>query len=95
MPSIYKEREKVYEYEDVDISVEEFFYECSDDEITKLIKLLIGEGYIDEKQDVFTLEDKRDCITFEFDKMVDHLSSLRLRISLEDEEIIREILNKY
>lgn len=95
MPSIHKEIEKVYEYEDVDISVEEFFSECSDDEITKLIKLLIGEGYIEEKQDVFTLEDKRDCITYEFDQMVDHLSSLRLRISLEDEEIIREILKKY
>lgn len=98
MPSIYRERSVDIVYEDVDITVDEFLFECSDVEMKEVIKWLIKEDYIVEKQDISELleeEEEKDCITYEFDNMVGKLSDLRLRMSLEDEETIREILKKY
>jgi hypothetical protein len=78
---------------EVDVSVDDFLLACNTREIEKMIDYLIDDGYlvdrsVSKQQDLSPLE-------IEWEDMINKLSQLRLRITNEDEEIIKKIVNKY
>jgi hypothetical protein len=87
---------------DVDIDVDEFLEECSSWDIDCVIDWLKDEKHINDT-DIELEEIIEDKITdgdlsileSEWYEYVFKLSKLRLMISNEDEEIIKNIINKY
>ena len=82
---------------EIDIYVDEFWNECSRSEKNELIDLLVEEGHVirvhnssldDEKQ-------KPSLMEIEWDETMDKLSQLRLRITRDEEEIIKALVKKY
>lgn len=82
---------------EIDIYVDEFWNECSRSEKNELIDLLVEEGHVtrvpnssidDEKQ-------KLSLIEIEWNDMIDKLSNLRQRISVEEEQTIKALVEKY
>lgn len=82
---------------EIDIYVDEFWNECSRSEKNELIDLLVEEGHVirvpnssldDEKQ-------KPSLIEIEWNDMIDKLSLLRQRLSIEEEETIKALVEKY
>lgn len=82
---------------EIDIYVDEFWNECSRSEKNELIDLLVEEGHVirvpnssidDEKQ-------KPSLIEIEWNDMIDKLSLLRQRLSIEEEETIKALVKKY
>ena len=82
---------------EIDIYVDEFWNECSRSEKNELIDLLVEEGHVirvpnsnldDEKQ-------KPSLMEIEWNDMIDKLSDLRQRISIEEEQTIKALVEKY
>lgn len=82
---------------EIDIYVDEFWDECSRSEKNELIDLLVEEGHVirvpnssldDEKQ-------KPSLIEIEWNDMIDKLSDLRQRISIEEEQMLKSLVQKY
>lgn len=82
---------------EIDIYVDEFWNECSRSEKNELIDLLVEEGHVirvpnsnldDEKQ-------KPSLMEIEWNDMIDKLSNLRQRISIEEEQTIKALVEKY
>ena len=82
---------------EIDIYVDEFWNECSRSEKNELIDLLVEEGHVirvpnsnldDEKQ-------KPSLMEIEWNNMIDKLSNLRQRISVEEEQTIKALVEKY
>ena len=82
---------------EIDIYVDEFWNECSRSEKNELIDLLVEEGHVmrvpnnsldDEKQ-------KPSLIEIEWENTIGKLSQSRQRITLEEEEIIKNLVTKY
>ena len=82
---------------EIDIYVDEFWNECSRSEKNELIDLLVEEGHVirvpnssldDEKQ-------KPSLIEIEWNDMIDKLSNLRQRITLEEEQMLKSLVQKY
>jgi hypothetical protein len=82
---------------EIDIYVDEFWNECSRSEKNELIDLLVEEGHVmrvpnnsldDEKQ-------KPSLIEIEWENTIGKLSELRQRITLEEEEMIKNLVAKY
>lgn len=90
MPRFYQEVEV-----NIDIDVEEFFYECSDRDIEKFIQLLIEEGTLpktlekNSKAQNITLNDKMWYETIE------KLRSNRITLTNEEIEFIEKISNRF
>lgn len=83
----------ITKYQDVemDIEIEEFVDECTTGEINILIKYLKKEGYLN--LDEFNANET--LLDIEWAKIIKKISgNNRLRLSIEDEEIIRKIANK-
>ena len=82
---------------EIDIYVDEFWNECSRSEKNELIDLLVEEGHVirvpnssidDEKQ-------KLSLIEIEWNDMIDKLSTLRQRLTLDEEEMLKSLIQKY
>lgn len=82
---------------EIDIYVDEFWNECSRSEKNELIDLLVEEGHVirvpnssldDEKQ-------KPSLIEIEWNDMIDKLSNLRQRITIDEEQTIKALVEKY
>ena len=78
---------------EIDIDVNEFLMECSRSEIKSLIKCLQEDGWL-VKENV-TTEDSMNILDEEWLTVTNKLNTLRLRLSLEEEESIKEIVNRY
>lgn len=83
MPYIYKEVE-------VDIDVDDFLDSCSRREKEQLVKKL-KEGDLWED----TKSDKLSLMELEWNETLTKLSNARLRLTNEEEAIIKKIANKY
>lgn len=83
MPYIYKEVE-------VDIDVDDFLDSCSRREKEQLVKNL-KEGDLWED----TKSDKLSLMELEWNETLTKLSNARLRLTNEEEAIIKKIANKY
>lgn len=80
---------------EIEIEPWEFVSECSKREIQELIESLIEEGYISRSAAVSSEKDKnKNIMDDEWDVITDKLNQNRLRLSNDDEEMIRKIVSK-
>ena len=77
----------------IDINIIDVLDDCSGWEIDQVIEWLEDNDYIVNK-DVQVIEDK-NLMDLEWDKVIDKLSTLRLQLTPQEEEIIKQITNKY
>jgi hypothetical protein len=83
----------------IDVDVDDFLSSCDRYDIKEIIKFLKDEEWIsedsdDENPNLIPL-DKQNMYDQEWYSLCDKLSSIRLQLSHEDEETIRNILKKY
>jgi hypothetical protein len=85
----------------IDVNVDDFLSSCDRYDIKEIIKFLKDEEWISEDSDdenpnpnLIPL-DKQNIYDQEWYSLCDKLSSIRLQLSHEDEETIRNILKKY
>lgn len=78
---------------EVDVSVDDFLSACNQKEIENLIDYLIEDGYLVDRS-VSKPQDK-SVLEIEWDDMINKLSQLRQRITNEEEDTIKKIVNKY
>jgi hypothetical protein len=80
--------------EDLDIDPSDFVSACSKREIEELIDALTEDGYIVKPINSVPLEDK-NLLDEEWDGVIGKLAGRgRLRLTNEEEEIIRKIANR-
>ena len=80
--------------EDLDIDPSDFVSACSKREIEELIDALTEDGYIVKPINSVPLEDK-NLLDEEWDEVIAKLAGRgRLRLTNEEEEIIRKIANR-
>ena len=85
MPTFYAE--------DIDIDPDEFVSSCSSREIEELIDVLVEDGYIPKINDV--APNDKNLLDEEWDEVISKIAGLgRLRLTNEEEEIIRKIANR-
>jgi hypothetical protein len=78
---------------EVDVSVDDFLSACNTREIEKMIDYLIDDGYLVDRS--VSKPQNMSFLEIEWENMINKLSQLRLRITNEDEETIKKIVNKY
>lgn len=84
MPSFYPD--------EIDIDVEEFVDDCSTREINELVKYLQSEGHLNHS---YVPTKDMNMLDVEWANIINKISgNARLRLSNEDEEMIRKIANK-
>ena len=82
---------------EIDIYVDEFWNECSRSEKNELIDLLVEEGHVIRVPNS-NLDDEKEKLSLmeiEWNDMIDKLSDLRQRISIEEEQTIKALVEKY
>jgi hypothetical protein len=78
---------------DVDVDVDEFLSACSIREREELIDALVEDGYVIRVND--SNNSKKNILDLEWDEITYKLNLLRQRITLEEEETIKNIVKKY
>lgn len=83
----------------IDVDIDDFLESCSDYEIKEVIEWLKEQEWINEDSDDENEKqipfNKQNIYDQEWYSLCDKLSSIRLQLSHEDEETIRNILKKY
>lgn len=82
------------EYTEIDVDVNEFLSSCDKDEIKEVIEWLQDEEYLSDNEIIAKSEDKI-LAEKEWIFLCYKLSNIRLQMSIDDENKIREIINKY
>lgn len=78
----------------VDIDVEEFVDNCSSREIKTLVDYLETEGHLDDYDSTTT--ENMSVLDSEWAEVIDKISGrARLRLTSEEEEIIKKIANRF
>lgn len=82
---------------EIEIDVEEFWDECSRREKNELIDLLVNEGFVKLVVDsnINNEFQRPSLMEIEWNTMIDKLSLLRQRVTLEEEQAIKELVSKY
>jgi hypothetical protein len=81
---------------DQDVDVYDFLSSCDEDEIQEVVEWLEDGNYIHNGDDEERIPlDKQNISDKEWYSLSDKFSRIRLQLNLEDEKIIRDILNKY
>lgn len=78
-----------------DIEIDEFVSSCSKREIKTLIEVLVEEGHLNKSALPSDMTIDKNHLDLEWDTLCDKLSSLRIRLTVEEEETIKKIINKY
>ena len=81
----------------VDVDVDEFWSACSTRKKEELIDVLEEDGWVKRTSPKGTDPDKNlpSIMEIEWQDMCNKLSDLRLRLTNEEEEQIKKIVNKY
>jgi len=77
---------------DIDVDVEEFYNDCSDKEKKELVEYLIEDDFIPERM-VQAREDNLMDLTYK--NALDKLYNKRIYLTLEEEQFIINLANKY
>ena len=77
---------------DIDVDVEEFYNDCSDREKKELMEYLTEDDFIPERI-IQAREDNLMDLTYK--KALDKLHSKRIYLTLEEEQFIINLSNKY
>jgi hypothetical protein len=82
---------------EIEIDVEEFWDECSRREKNELIDLLVNEGFVKLVVDSSINNEfqRPSLMEIEWNTMIAKLSTLRQRVTLEEEQAIKELVSKY
>jgi hypothetical protein len=75
---------------DFDVEVEEFLDDCSKREIEEAIQWLVDRDWIKPNQ-----IEEGNVMDIEWFNTVSKLHTLRQRLTVEEEELIKSIVNKY
>jgi hypothetical protein len=75
---------------DFDVDVEEFLDDCSKREIEEVIQWLVDRDWIKPNQ-----VEEGNVMDIEWFDTVSKLHTLRQRLTVEEEELIKSIVNKY
>lgn len=85
MPTFYAE--------DIDIDPDEFVSSCSSREIGELIDVLVEDGHIPKISDIAPID--KNLLDEEWDSVIAKIAGTgRLRLTNEEEEIIKKIANR-
>ena len=77
-----------------EIEVDEFWFECTKSEKQELIDLLVEEGFVIRKTKQPD-DPNRNLLDEEWDNLCDKLQNIRQRMSVDDEQTIKQIISKY
>ena len=82
---------------EIEINVEEFWDECSRHEREELVDLLEEQGYVKRAvpKGIKPSHYTPNLMEIEWDETMDKLSQLRLRITRDEEDMIKNLVNKY
>lgn len=78
----------------IDVDIDDILYDMSSDEIQNLVDELYDDGYV-PTQISSVPEYQKNILDLEWDDLVGKMARNRLKMSDEDEQTIRNILNKY
>lgn len=79
---------------EVDIDVDEFWNSCSKREKKELLKCAEEDGYVLLPSGIEN-ENSKNLHDLEWDKIIYKLLNSRLRLTIEEENIIKQIANKF
>ncbi len=86
-------------YIDVDIDVDDFYDKCSSYERRQLLDYLKDDGYVPNAEEKMvvgnTAEVIRNVHDVEWYELLQKLAPLRMQMSVEDIEAIKQIVKKY
>lgn len=88
MPTFYQDVEA-----EVEVDVDEFYLSCSSSEKEELVDLLKDDGYL--KNELITTESIETYKDDEFEVALRKLSTNRLVLSVEEEELIKKIASRF
>jgi len=78
---------------EVEVDVDDFLSSCSQSEIKELIEALQEDGWLVKEK--VTKEESMSVMDEEWLTVIQKLHTLRLRLSVEEEQTIKEIVNRY
>ena len=78
---------------EIDIEPHEYVYECSSRELQELIDELIEKGLVTQISSPY--EKKTNLLEIEWMNNIAKLATLRQRVTLEEEQAIKELVSKY
>jgi len=81
---------------DIRIDVDDFLNACSKDNIQELIQCLVEDGHLPKS----TLNgkyssDKQSIMEWEFEKTIEKITSNYIRLTSEEEEMLRKIASRF
>ena len=78
---------------EIDIEPHEYVYECSKRELQELIDELIEKGLVTQISSPY--EKKANLLEIEWMNNIAKLATLRQRVTLEEEQTIKDLVSKY
>ena len=79
--------------DDLYIDVCDFYCECNKYEIQQLIKYLIEDGHISEDQ--LEINEELSLSEWEFDKTITKIADNRLRLTAEEDALLKKIADRF
>ena len=80
---------------DVDVDIDEFLEECSDKEIQKVVEWLKDEGHLEDNNARTPVDPTDNIMDIAYKEAINKLYNKRINLSLEEEEFIINLANKY
>jgi hypothetical protein len=80
--------------DDVDVDVDDFIYQCNNREIKEVIEYLILEGHIEPKQ-VVRSNTSLSLIEYEFNEIIEKIQENRLRLTAEEDVLLKKIADRF
>lgn len=78
---------------ELEVDVNDFLSSCTKSEIKELIEALQEDGWLIKESVAQT--DKMNLLDEEWLNVTNKLNNIRLRLSLEEEQTIKDIVNRY
>lgn len=78
---------------ELEVDVDDFLSSCTKSEIKELIEALQEDGWLVEES--VTRMDDMNFLDEEWLNITNKLNTLRLRLSVEEEQTIKDIVNRY
>jgi hypothetical protein len=80
--------------DDVDVNVDAFMYQCTPREIKEVIEYLIEDGYI-EPQQVVGSNTSLSLLEYEFNEIIQKIQENRLRLTAEEDILLKKIADRF
>lgn len=81
-------------YLNFDVDIEDFLNECSDRDIENIITYLIEDGVLHEKE-IFVISQDGSLYEQEINGILQKINKNKLQLTIEEEETLRKIANRF